>query len=241
MSPAQREACDFFVYIPQHSGKAPRNVLVLSWFMLLRFCCEPHMQSVWQLALLCYPCAAIASCICGVQAEGFPSDSVGFRNLILSPGATASLNVAIAGSIVMSSDVKKRLQVSLAHCHAWEQDIAVAFVTAINCNRLFYSIGCCCTLSSGATLYSYLHLLTALGGMAWKLWGLASFCHLGWYARAPQAIEVFRVLHVTCSNGKSGNGPGCLVWNPHGCTYPGFPMKSSCSGNFTEIHDDKKL
>ena len=60
-------------------------------------------------AFLCDPCAAIACCICCIQAEGFPGVSVGCCNLLLSPGATASLNVAIAGSIVTSSDVKKRL------------------------------------------------------------------------------------------------------------------------------------
>lgn len=88
-------------------------------------CCEPYLQSVWQLALLCYLCPAIACCICGVQAKTFLRVSVGCCNRVLSPGATASLNVAIAGSIVTSSDVKKRL-----HPHRW------ALPTAMRGNKI---------------------------------------------------------------------------------------------------------
>ena len=59
MSPAQREACDFFVYIPQHTGDVPDGF-------------DLNLDS-WHGT---------------------------FRG---TPGATASLNVAIAGSIVVSS------------------------------------------------------------------------------------------------------------------------------------------
>ena len=187
----------FFVYIPQHSGKAPPHVMYLALS-----CCEPYLQSVWQLALLCYPCPAIACCICGVQAKTFLRVSVGCCNRVLSPGATASLNVAIAGSIVTSS------QVSLAHCHAWEQDIAVAFVTAIIV---------CTTVLNWLMFHVKGQPSTWTFLQHWAEW-LQNFEVLHHFAPglACQSTPGNRSVQGCCTwhvaQWKRGNGPGCLLW-----------------------------
>ena len=245
MSPAQREACDFFVYIPQHSGNAPQNVLVL---------CSFYVE------FLLWPSFAIGSTVgpfCAILVLPLHAAFVVYK-------PRGSLPFPLDAAIWFWAQEPRhpwtwRLRVLLSRAQMWRN---ACMPTGEPCPLPFadmlgtrYRRGIC---DSYNWLYCSICWCSMLRG---KLLPVVPSCSIGRNGLKTLRCCIILPPGLVCQSipgsrsvqcvgrdmqqWKRGNGPGCLLWAhfapiqiiytyPVSAHIPDFTwkdMKSSCSGN----------